>query len=474
MHPLTEQDGTVYSVILVVVAACYFLYTIIRPRFKYRTQCWFCSQYTSVEHRFLNCFTCPHCEQYNGFKSNGDYNRRIGGPTELSSRQFCRRVPKDSIKSNNGLCKKCNDNQVLLISQINRFEPSDEMNFSAELQEYKDTLDRMYPLCDKCTTYTNKKLVNDQCKWAGTARDSRSFSGFAFKDHFNRFLTPTIDTDLDSSSASSERCEKLDERTQKFFFNSGMRANLCFLSAYVIAVLFLSSNFDELQMDSDHIIFDLHFVYPSLILNLLPTLSSNTPWISMAALGAHGYGMYSSKAHAILPDLLGVGAWIFMIGAHFVPYGLSDPYFVRFIAAITVCLTSASVAFLPRRRKHLQKLNRSASSVFPNSLNPLMERSPSNSDFVLSSSFRRHRVPTMDCEPEYPEPALPIDDHQLSEDRDRGITPTREIRGILGGLTLDNDSVASRVLRNRRPLSSPFNYSPARKVKTTSRLGAVL
>ncbi|XP_019495380.1 PREDICTED: transmembrane protein 201 isoform X3 [Hipposideros armiger] len=60
-------------------AAGVLLYRIARRTKPTHTvvNCWFCNQDTVVPYGNRNCWDCPHCEQYNGFQENGDYNKPI-------------------------------------------------------------------------------------------------------------------------------------------------------------------------------------------------------------------------------------------------------------------------------------------------------------------------------------------------------------------------------------------------------------
>lgn len=62
---------------------------IFRPRIKTSVECWFCRKSTKVEYQQRNSFTCPSCEQYNGFTEDGDYNRRIPGQAWTTPKRYC-------------------------------------------------------------------------------------------------------------------------------------------------------------------------------------------------------------------------------------------------------------------------------------------------------------------------------------------------------------------------------------------------
>ena len=58
----------------------------------------------------MNCWVCPHCDQYNGFTEDGDYNRPLQQLFHSPSPPD--RVAKPKRVADNGLCNKCNLNQV--------------------------------------------------------------------------------------------------------------------------------------------------------------------------------------------------------------------------------------------------------------------------------------------------------------------------------------------------------------------------
>ena len=127
------------------------LYRAVRPRFKIRVNCWFCQTDQWVKYPERNGFVCCQCGQYNGFKSNGDYNRwEEERWTENRNATFARRENNFNFPDNNGLCGTCNMNQTLKMHQLSKFQPKVEENFDAEIEEYRAHLEKTYRLCRKC------------------------------------------------------------------------------------------------------------------------------------------------------------------------------------------------------------------------------------------------------------------------------------------------------------------------------------
>lgn len=71
------------SVILGGVAVLFLSAIVLRLVLSYSASgvklvdCWFCGHELRVPRVEANSFRCPSCDQYNGFKSDGDYNVRI-------------------------------------------------------------------------------------------------------------------------------------------------------------------------------------------------------------------------------------------------------------------------------------------------------------------------------------------------------------------------------------------------------------
>ncbi|XP_008566093.1 PREDICTED: transmembrane protein 201 [Galeopterus variegatus] len=120
--------------------------------------CWFCNQDTLVPYGNRNCWDCPHCEQYNGFQENGDYNKPI--PAQymehlnhvVSSTPSLREPvqPQQWVSSQVLLCKRCNHHQTTKIKQLAAFAPREEGRYDEEIEVYRHHLEQMYKLCRPC------------------------------------------------------------------------------------------------------------------------------------------------------------------------------------------------------------------------------------------------------------------------------------------------------------------------------------
>ncbi|KAM9706466.1 transmembrane protein 201 isoform 2-T2 [Dama dama] len=141
-------------------AAGVLLYRIARRMKPTHTvvNCWFCNQDTVVPYGNRNCWDCPHCEQYNGFQENGDYNKPIpaqylehlnhvvsGSPGPRAPAQ-----PPQWVSSQVLLCRRCSHHQTTKIKQLAAFSPRDEGRYDEEVEVYRHHLEQMYKLCRPC------------------------------------------------------------------------------------------------------------------------------------------------------------------------------------------------------------------------------------------------------------------------------------------------------------------------------------
>lgn len=144
------------------------LYVKIRSNFDVNVNCWFCNQNTRVPYLESNSWTCPHCEQYNGFTKDGDYNREIFSQLDCSNSsagiaRLDQSTEHDSSESalcapKNGFCNECNEAQRLKVEKLAQFEPTKESRFDEELKAFKVKLEQQYRLCSTCERHLGKVL----------------------------------------------------------------------------------------------------------------------------------------------------------------------------------------------------------------------------------------------------------------------------------------------------------------------------
>ncbi|XP_028714283.1 transmembrane protein 201 isoform X1 [Peromyscus leucopus] len=141
-------------------AAGVLLYRIARRVKPTHTvvNCWFCSQDTLVPYGNRNCWDCPHCEQYNGFQENGDYNKPIPAQYLEHLNHVVSSVPSPRdpaqpqqwVSSQVLLCRRCSHHQTTKIKQLAAFTPREEGRYDEEIEVYRHHLEQMYKLCRPC------------------------------------------------------------------------------------------------------------------------------------------------------------------------------------------------------------------------------------------------------------------------------------------------------------------------------------
>lgn len=132
-------------------------YVPCSSRYDIQVNCWFCNINSRVPYAERSCWTCRHCEQYNGFTKDGDYNRDILQRSDQQSRNssgtsasanggiFCANSYYVSHETpaggggnpGNGFCDHCNEAQRLKVEKLAQFEPKNESRFEQELKLYK-------------------------------------------------------------------------------------------------------------------------------------------------------------------------------------------------------------------------------------------------------------------------------------------------------------------------------------------------
>lgn len=159
--------------ILVVVVAVVLsvpclllLYKKIRPLFSVKVTCWFCGSKTVVPYGNFNCWDCPRCEQYNGFREDGDYNKPIPAQFDesLNFVLSASHSPDQSaslvqMERENGLCSTCNYHQLIKVRLLSNFVPTDEAHFDSESELYRRRLEETYSLCHTCQERLHQKLT---------------------------------------------------------------------------------------------------------------------------------------------------------------------------------------------------------------------------------------------------------------------------------------------------------------------------
>lgn len=143
-----------------------YSYKRIRPLFSAKVNCWFCGAQTVVPYGNINCWDCPSCDQYNGFKEDGDYNKPIPAQfDEALNFTMTTSCQADSLptplrpKFDSRLCSVCNYHQVIKVRLLANFTPTEESQFETEVEQYRQHLEEVYALCLPCETQVKRTLT---------------------------------------------------------------------------------------------------------------------------------------------------------------------------------------------------------------------------------------------------------------------------------------------------------------------------
>ncbi|CAK1545126.1 unnamed protein product [Leptosia nina] len=161
----------------------------LRSALRWRVNCWFCNSNFWIKFIDRNSWMCPKCEQYNGFNKDGDYNKPIITSNNQHKANILQRSPPK-----NGLCKMCNINQQLKVTQLANFIPMNENNFEHEIELYKSQLEKAYKLCSPCKRVLQYKLHKEkECMLGSKLLQTRSPQKHKTKkEKQNKFLQKTI------------------------------------------------------------------------------------------------------------------------------------------------------------------------------------------------------------------------------------------------------------------------------------------
>ncbi|CAH8577585.1 unnamed protein product [Schistosoma rodhaini] len=147
---------------MLVLALCLGLFsafTVFIVRFFYlKVQCWFCGHTASTSWSRKTSFVCQQCGQYNGFTSDGDYNKVIPSQfsAELNPVNFSKARGTFSSHSD-VLCPDCTRNQNTIVQKLSEYTPKNDRS-DEEIKEYTRLLELEYGLCSSCYRKVNDKL----------------------------------------------------------------------------------------------------------------------------------------------------------------------------------------------------------------------------------------------------------------------------------------------------------------------------
>nr|XP_016928389.1 uncharacterized protein LOC108008965 [Drosophila suzukii] len=205
--PLAATAIPISAILFVTVTFLFKGFLNIRSRYDARVNCWFCNGNARVPYADRNSWTCPKCEQYNGFTKDGDYNRDMPSQRDCSlgsqknsshgSSSICANsYYQDVLASNppepkNGLCDQCNEAQRLKVEKLSQFEPKNESRFDQELKVYRERLEKQFRLCSSCERHVNKVLHEKKKMVLSSKFLNYIIKGASLlkQPHFNRLAT---------------------------------------------------------------------------------------------------------------------------------------------------------------------------------------------------------------------------------------------------------------------------------------------
>eukprot|EP01112_Ceratiomyxa_fruticulosa_P010206 TRINITY_DN2693_c0_g1_i1.p1 TRINITY_DN2693_c0_g1~~TRINITY_DN2693_c0_g1_i1.p1 ORF type:complete len:493 (+),score=99.89 TRINITY_DN2693_c0_g1_i1:234-1712(+) len=148
-----------------------FIYSIkLRRNAFAKVECWFCGFRFGVLARNANQFYCPKCEQYNGFSSDGSYNKEINEMyfEGLNKASNTYTYPNHTPNNTPNICNICAHNQQLMVLELAKWDGSDEK----EAEDYEKQIHSKYRLCPHC-----KLLVEEHLKSVRKVVIARTIGG---------------------------------------------------------------------------------------------------------------------------------------------------------------------------------------------------------------------------------------------------------------------------------------------------------
>ncbi|KHJ92991.1 hypothetical protein OESDEN_07104 [Oesophagostomum dentatum] len=378
--------------VVAAVIACTVVplaYTTLRKRIPAKVNCWFCQHDQRVPYEQRNSFICEKCEQYNGFDASGGYNRKVPGQycvvaskLENSCFRYCTPsksaftrpdvIPQEGFGTN-GLCDQCNRQQEIIMKKIADFEPLNEDRWNEELEDYRYKLNKIYPLCTKCTFYAQNKLQEEKKKYANL---------IAIKNR-------VANTIVSGFTSVTKVAVKAAARRRRLFFAGGRIAETLHAVSFVLTLLLFIPQLNQLQEDAELDLFQL----PAVIQIAMPSFLGIAYHMVGGLLCAHIASIWTNKCRATLPDLL----LPFFAALHLMSFGVPEETYREDLALFRCAfasfemLLSTAVTFVPRKKMHKKKPNRILSSAFSLASTPMSQCSSqvsSRNTSMLSPNFK--------------------------------------------------------------------------------------
>ncbi|XP_064642372.1 transmembrane protein 201-like [Lineus longissimus] len=296
------------------------LYKTLRPKFSIKVNCWFCNKDSIVPYGNRNCWDCIYCDQYNGFREDGDYNKPI--PSQYTEEfnhpiSAVQQENQTKVKSDI-LCAECNRNQLLKISQLANFEPRIEANYDHEIELFRHNLEHIYRLCPDCEHLATRRIER---------QDRRLEQKYGIQHPQSPSSSHNVSTISNRSSRSNCSDHHLLCHLRAPFHIRLLR----FLTLLCAAILF-TVNLHRLQTDAK-----LAFVrfpkksihYIELVYRSASPLLVFGPLTALAAMFLHGPNRMVSA------DILHLTFWMILcpLQTNLIPFKREDNYLLRTLCA---------------------------------------------------------------------------------------------------------------------------------------------
>ncbi|PAV64904.1 hypothetical protein WR25_07459 isoform B [Diploscapter pachys] len=343
----------------IVVCAAPVLGYFIRRRKKYKVNCWFCNQNAYVGYEQRKAFTCPHCEQYNGFDKDGDYDRQIPGQKAamLTPKRYCiPNSPSMATPQNRQparLCDRCNANMDEIRKLVGNFSPVNQNRFDAELAEYRYTLEQRYPLCPECTLLVHEKTEGDKVKYARL---------WAVRNAIVQKISQTI--------VGSENDNR--KKRPRYLMGGGLFCEVMHSISFLLSVTLFVAQFHLLQDSFTEKVFSL----PEFLLPFAPLVVGWAWPILTAIFFSHILAYKTNRCRVTLPDLLLPLLVLPFLLSYFLSFpslSADDVLAFRCAANSSLVILTSAVTFVPRKRKHRKRPNRIINSAFSIASTPLSQ-----------------------------------------------------------------------------------------------------
>ncbi|KAL6736433.1 hypothetical protein Aduo_006788 [Ancylostoma duodenale] len=357
--------------VVAAVVACTvvpLVYTSLRSYFPAKVNCWFCQHDQRVPYNQRNSFICSSCEQYNGFDASGGYNRKVPGQHCVVAakpvNRFCTPsksaftrpdvVPQEGFGSN-GLCDKCNREQEIIMTRIAAFEPLNEDRWNEELEDYRYKLNKIYPLCAKCTFFAQNKMQEEKKKHANL---------IAIKNRVANSLVSGL-------TSVTKVAVKAAARRRRQFFAGGRIAETLHALSFVLTILLFLPQLNQLQEDAELDLFRL----PPVFCIAMPSILATAYHLVGGLLCAHTISIWTNKCRATLPDLL----LPFFAALHLASFSVPEEAYREDLALFRCAFASfemllaTAITFVPRKKMHTKRPNRILSSAFSLASTPMSQ-----------------------------------------------------------------------------------------------------